>query len=108
MNVTVKDVRVLTYNKDMHNAAYIKTWIGEQALQTNYESAGLPRGGGWYVCVSSRHRLLASHSRVGHRGTVNNLRFENCYIEGAGIGPNINQDSGNNGRPPRASSGAAR
>jgi hypothetical protein len=28
---------------------------------------------------------------------VNNLRFENFYIEGAAGGPTINQDSGNNG-----------
>ncbi|KAH8889866.1 polygalacturonase [Thozetella sp. PMI_491] len=76
-NVVVKDVKVLTYNLDMHNSAYIKTWIGEEAPQSGYESAGLPRGGGW--------------------GVVNNLRFENFYIEGAAIGPNINQDSGNNG-----------
>ncbi len=32
-----------------------------------------------------------------NRGIVNNLRFENFYTEGAAIGPNINQDSGNNG-----------
>jgi galacturan 1,4-alpha-galacturonidase len=32
------------------------------------------------------------------RGVVSNLRFENFYVEGAGIGPNINQDSGNSGR----------
>ena len=33
-----------------------------------------------------------------YRGVVSNLRFENFHVEGAGIGPNINQDSGNNGR----------
>ncbi len=32
------------------------------------------------------------------RGIVSNLLFENFYIEGAAIGPNINQDSGNNGK----------
>ena len=48
MNVTIKDAKILTYNKDMHNSAYIKTWIGELAPQgSNYESAGQPRGGGW-------------------------------------------------------------
>ena len=47
VNVTVKDVQILSYNLDMHNAAYIKTWIGEEAPQSSYESAGLPRGGGW-------------------------------------------------------------
>lgn len=47
-NVTIRDVHVQTYNEDMHNSAYIKTWIGELASQgSSYESAGLPRGGGW-------------------------------------------------------------
>lgn len=46
-NVVVRDARILTNNDDMHNAAYIKTWIGEQAPQSSYESAGLPNGGGW-------------------------------------------------------------
>ncbi|KIW67515.1 hypothetical protein PV04_06759 [Phialophora macrospora] len=31
----------------MENGASIKTWIGEQAPQSSYESAGLPNGGGW-------------------------------------------------------------
>ena len=31
------------------------------------------------------------------RGIVNNLRFENFYIEGAAGGPSITQDNGNNG-----------
>ncbi|KAK3318466.1 glycoside hydrolase family 28 protein [Apodospora peruviana] len=77
INVVVKDVKVITRNNDMHNSAYIKTWVGEQTKQTFYESAGLPRGGGW--------------------GIVNNLRFENFELFGAGGGPTINQDSGNNG-----------
>ncbi|KAK0637297.1 glycoside hydrolase family 28 protein [Bombardia bombarda] len=77
VNVVVKDVKVITNNSDMHNSAYIKTWVGEQTPQSFYESAGQPRGGGW--------------------GIVNNLRFENFEIIGAAGGPNINQDSGNNG-----------
>ncbi len=36
-NVVFKDVQILTYNKDMHNSAYIKTWIDEQAPQSGYE-----------------------------------------------------------------------
>lgn len=48
-NVTVKDAKILTYNKDMHGSAYIKTWVGELVPQSNYESADLPRGGGWCV-----------------------------------------------------------
>lgn len=31
------------------------------------------------------------------RGVVTNILFENFYLEGATIGPNINQGSGNNG-----------
>jgi hypothetical protein len=77
INITVKDANILTYNADMHNSAYIKTWIGFLAPQSGYESAGLPRGGGW--------------------GVVKNILFENFRIRGAAIGPNINQDSGNNG-----------
>ena len=46
-DVEFREVRVLTHNNDMHNSAYIKTWIGELAPQNNYESGGLPRGGGW-------------------------------------------------------------
>jgi len=48
-DVVFKDVKVLTYNNDMHNSAYLKTWVGEQVPQSNYESAGQPRGGGWSV-----------------------------------------------------------
>ncbi|KAJ9138908.1 Pectin lyase-like protein [Pleurostoma richardsiae] len=77
VNVVVKDVKILTHNEDMHNSAYIKTYIGELAPQSSYESAGLPRGGRW--------------------GVVQNIRFENFYVDGAAIGPNINQDTGNNG-----------
>ncbi len=46
-NVVFKDVEILTYNLDMHNSAYLKTWIGELAPQSGYESGGVPRGGGW-------------------------------------------------------------
>ena len=45
-NVVVDNVRIIRYNDDMENAAYIKTWIGEQAPQSSYESAGLENGGG--------------------------------------------------------------
>jgi len=77
INVLVKDVNILTYNKDMHNSAYIKTWIGGQTPQSSYESAGLPRGGGW--------------------GVVQNLRFENFYVQGAASGPAITEGNGDNG-----------
>ncbi len=46
-NAVFKDVNILTYNKDMHNSAYIKTWIGEEAPQSGYESGGMSQGGGW-------------------------------------------------------------
>lgn len=52
INVTVKDVNILTYNLDMHNSAYIKTWIGALVPQSGYESGGLPRGDGWYITLS--------------------------------------------------------
>lgn len=46
-NVVVKDVNILTYNDDMKNGAYIKTWVGELVPQDSYESEYKPRGGGW-------------------------------------------------------------
>jgi len=61
----------------MHNCAYIKTWIGAQAPQKSYESAGQPRGGGW--------------------GIVRNITFSNFQVEGADGAPSITQDNGNNG-----------
>lgn len=46
-NVIVKDANILTYNEDMENGAYIKTWVGELVPQDSYESNYEPRGGGW-------------------------------------------------------------
>ncbi|KAF2790444.1 glycoside hydrolase family 28 protein [Melanomma pulvis-pyrius CBS 109.77] len=76
-NVLVDDVHVIRYNEDMHNSAYIKTWVGVPVPQSSYESAGLPRGGGW--------------------GNVSNITFSNFRVEGADGAPAITQDSGNNG-----------
>lgn len=80
-NVVVDDVKIETYNADMENGAYIKTWVGElvpqPAGQGSYESAGLPRGGGW--------------------GQVRNILFSNFNISGANRAASISQDSGNNG-----------
>ncbi|TID26098.1 glycoside hydrolase family protein [Venturia nashicola] len=75
VNVTVRDVRIKRYNEDMHNSAYIKTWIGVPLPQKGYESAGLPRGGG--------------------TGIVRNITFSNFEVEGADSGPSITQNSGN-------------
>lgn len=61
----------------MHDSAYIKTWMGGQVPQSSYESAGKPNGGGW--------------------GSVRNILFSNFELYGAGMGPAINQDSGDNG-----------
>jgi hypothetical protein len=61
----------------MHNSAYIKTWMGGQVPQSSYESAGKPNGGGW--------------------GSVRNILFSNFELYGAGMGPAISQDSGDNG-----------
>jgi galacturan 1,4-alpha-galacturonidase len=76
-NVVVDNVRVQRYNEDMHNCAYIKTWIGVQVPQSSYESAGQPNGGGW--------------------GNVTNITFSNFVVEGADSPPSITQDNGNNG-----------
>jgi len=83
INVLVRDATMITTNNDMETTAYIKTWVGELVPQDSYESAGLPRGGGW--------------------GVVQNLRFENFHSIGAGIGPEITQDSGDNGSFPGTS-----
>ena len=76
-NIVVDDVKIVSYNKDMHNSAYIKTWMGGLVPQSSYESGGLPRGGGW--------------------GVVRNLLFSNFEVYGASSGPAINQNSGDNG-----------
>ncbi|KAK7890797.1 hypothetical protein LTR67_008007 [Exophiala xenobiotica] len=76
-NVVVDNVKIIRYNEDMENGAYIKTWIGEQAPQSSYESAGVPRGGGW--------------------GSVRNVLFSNFDIQGANLAAAITQSSGNNG-----------
>ncbi|KUI68181.1 Putative galacturan 1,4-alpha-galacturonidase C [Cytospora mali] len=76
-NIIVKDAKILTNNNDMHGSAYVKTWVGELVPQDDYESDYQPRGGGW--------------------GDIQNVLFENFYVEGPAIGPNINQDSGDNG-----------
>lgn len=73
----MRDAQILTYNDDMETAAYIKTWVGELVPQSSYESDYQPRGGGW--------------------GEVTNILFENFFVQGAGVGPDINQDSGDNG-----------
>ncbi|RDW88212.1 putative extracellular exo-polygalacturonase [Coleophoma cylindrospora] len=77
VGITVKDAKILTYNKDMEDGAYIKTWVGALVPQSSYESAGLPRGDGW--------------------GVVKDILFENFYLQGPAIGAAITQDSGNNG-----------
>jgi galacturan 1,4-alpha-galacturonidase len=74
-DVIVKDVRIKRFNEDMHNSAYIKTWIGLSLPQDHYESAGLPRGGG--------------------TGIVRNITFSDFEVEGADSGPAVTQDNGN-------------
>jgi polygalacturonase len=76
-DVVIDDVDIVRYNEDMHNCAYVKTWMGGLVPQSGYESAGQQRGGGW--------------------GTVSNITFKNFRVEGADGAPYINQDSGNNG-----------
>lgn len=74
-DVRVRNVKIKRWNEDMHNSAYIKTWIGVSLPQSGYESAGLPRGGG--------------------TGVVRNITFSDFEVEGADSGPSITQDNGN-------------
>lgn len=76
-NVLVSNASIIRRNNDMEDGAYIKTWVGALVPQSSYESAGQPRGGGW--------------------GVVNNIRFENFYLEGPNTAIAITQDSGDNG-----------
>jgi len=62
----------------MHNSAYVKTWIGVPTAQKGYESAGVPRGGGW--------------------GEVYNITFSNFDVQGADGPPTISQDNGISGK----------
>ncbi|RAH73559.1 putative extracellular exo-polygalacturonase [Aspergillus aculeatinus CBS 121060] len=76
-NIRVDNVKIIRYNEDMHNSAYIKTWVGALVPQDSYESDYLPRGGGW--------------------GSVKNIIFSNFDVQGANAGPAISESSGNNG-----------
>ncbi|KAI3298670.1 CAZyme family GH28 [Penicillium roqueforti] len=76
-NIRIDTVKVIRYNDDMHNSAYIKTWVGALVPQSSYENAGLPRGGGW--------------------GSIRNVLFSNFEVHGANAGPTVKQDNGNNG-----------
>ncbi|KAL1311755.1 hypothetical protein AAFC00_001843 [Neodothiora populina] len=74
-NIVIDDVKIIRYNEDMHNSAYIKTWVGELVPQPDsYESAYVPRGGGW--------------------GSVRNILFSNFLVHGADAGPSITQNNG--------------
>lgn len=77
-------MHLLRYNEDLHNSAYIKTWVGIPTAQSSYESAGQPNGGGW--------------------GVVRNITFADFWLQGADSGPAINQDSGNNGTATKGTS----
>lgn len=68
---------MIRYDWDMRWGVYIKTWVGFLVSQENYESEGLPRGGGW--------------------GKVRNLTFTNFVLDDVSRGPYITQDNGNNG-----------
>ena len=76
-NVWVDNVTIVPANRYIENGAYIKIWIGELAPQTSYESAGLPRGGGW--------------------GSVSNILFSNFILNGPELATAITEDSGDNG-----------
>ena len=68
---------MVRHNEDMHNSAYIKTWVGNLVPQTSYESDNQAQGAGW--------------------GSVRNIRFSNFVVEGADSGPAITEDSGDSG-----------
>ena len=72
-NVRITDVNIIRFNEDMHNSAYIKTWVGALVPQASYESAGQPRGRGW--------------------GSVRNILFANFNVQGADSGPAITEVS---------------
>lgn len=76
-NVHVDNVDIVRYNEDMHNSAYIKTWVGVLVNQSSYESEFQPRGGGW--------------------GSVRNIEFSNFRVQGADSGAAITESSGDNG-----------
>ena len=76
-NVFVDDVDIIPANGYIDQGVYIKTWIGNQEPQSSYESAGLPRGGGW--------------------GVVRNMLFSNFRLHNSTIATAITQDSGKNG-----------
>ncbi|OJK02869.1 hypothetical protein ASPACDRAFT_1853438 [Aspergillus aculeatus ATCC 16872] len=76
-NIRVDNVKIIRYNEDMHNSAYIKTWVGALVPQDSYESDYLPRGDGW--------------------GSVKNIIFSNFDVQGANAGPSISESSGDNG-----------
>ncbi|RAH83469.1 galacturan 1,4-alpha-galacturonidase C [Aspergillus japonicus CBS 114.51] len=76
-NIRVDNVKIIRYNEDMHNSAYIKTWVGALVPQDSYESDYLPRGDGW--------------------GSVKNIIFSNFDVQGANAGPAISESSGDNG-----------
>ncbi|KAL3472287.1 pectin lyase fold/virulence factor [Aspergillus californicus] len=70
-------VENVTINNAKPYRAYIKTWMGHLVPQPNYESGGLPRGGGW--------------------GVVRNITFSNFDVTRTQRGMLITQSNGNNG-----------
>jgi hypothetical protein len=65
INALIKDVRIVSYNKQMRYSAYIKTWVGVLVNQTNYENEYLPHGGGWYVFLAMLLLFFVLISAVG-------------------------------------------
>ncbi|GME27198.1 uncharacterized protein LTHEOB_7963 [Neofusicoccum parvum] len=77
-NVVMDNV-TLERHQWLHGSALIKTWVGHLVNQSSrsYESGWVPRGAGW--------------------GSVRNVLFSNFRVEGAEAGPDVNQNSGDNG-----------
>ncbi|KOC15462.1 galacturan 1,4-alpha-galacturonidase C [Aspergillus flavus AF70] len=78
-NVRIDKVKIIRYNDDMHGSAYIKTWTGVPTPQDSYESAGLPRGGGW---GNGDNGSYPGTSLM----TVSDITFANftCYVTNEG------------------------
>ncbi|KAF3920914.1 Exopolygalacturonase [Orbilia brochopaga] len=74
-NVWIDNVRIVRYNEDMHNSAYIKTWIGFQAPQSGYESENQPRGGGNIVWAN----FTGTVSKGKKRASISCSKVNPCY-----------------------------
>jgi galacturan 1,4-alpha-galacturonidase len=97
INVFVEDANILTYNQDMETAAYIKNlgWEISCPSPPATKATSNPTAAAGPYPHSSHYTIHLL--TISNRGVVQNIRFENFFIQGSNIGPEITQDSGNNG-----------